>query len=237
MDAAPVMQAVALGTLDDVAQPLRRADVGVLEDRQERRCVQEPGDGLRGQAHERERQAAEEREADDVERAEVERPERVDPLGAVMHLVQAAPQPVRLVHRPVPGVDEELEEQHGGDGPDQRVHGVEVEEPVLRQALAPEERQVRGEEEIAQEYHQCPGAPARHSRQLPSREQRLEHDQGGQQGKQDPRDGVEQDLQRRRHGDLPVLPRNEAGNCARDRTLPQRAPAGLDDGAAESHRR
>ena len=68
--------------------------------------------GLRADPEaEHQRQAADEGEAERVERVEIERAPDVDALGAVVHLVEPAPQERRVVHRPVPGIDAELERQ------------------------------------------------------------------------------------------------------------------------------
>ena len=47
----------------------------------------------------------------DVERVEIERAPDVHALGAVVHLVEPAPQERHVVHRPVPGIDAEFEQR------------------------------------------------------------------------------------------------------------------------------
>ena len=81
-------------------------------------------------------------ETDDVQRAEVEGAVTVQTFGAVMHLMEGAPEPVDPVHGPVPGVDQQLIKQHADAGPDEGIECFQVEELVLGQRVAPEQGQV-----------------------------------------------------------------------------------------------
>lgn len=104
--AALVMTGVAFRPLDDVAEPARRADVGMLEDVEERGRVDDERRRFRAQAHEqRQAQAEQCGEADYVRGAEPERAIGIQALGAVVHLVERAPQTIRPVHGPVPEID------------------------------------------------------------------------------------------------------------------------------------
>src|SRR5690349_7027962 len=117
MDTALMVRRMALRALDDVAEPLRRADIGMLEQAEE--GGEQVDDDRRIGADtetEHQRQAADKGEAKRVERMEIERAPDVDALGAVVHLVEPAPQERRVVHRPMPSINAELErEETTGD--------------------------------------------------------------------------------------------------------------------------
>ena len=104
VQAALVVHRMAFGALHDVTQPARSADVGVLEDRQEGGDVQHHRRRLRRQADDHgQAQARQRGPADEVERTEPERAIGIQPLRAVVQLVEAAPQHGRVVHAAVPG--------------------------------------------------------------------------------------------------------------------------------------
>ena len=91
---------------------------------------------------EHKRQTSDEGEAKRVERMEVERTPDIDPLGAVVHLMEPAPQERRVVHRSVPGIDARLQQQEAAGDlcPErQRIGG---EQPVLPKPSVPEQRRV-----------------------------------------------------------------------------------------------
>src|SRR6185436_17983562 len=77
-----------------------------------------------------------------------ERSPNVDSLGTVMHLVEPAPQERRVVHRPVPRVDTELERQEtAGDLRPQR-QLVAGQQTVLAEPAVPEQGRVGRQCEI-----------------------------------------------------------------------------------------
>ena len=94
----------------------------VLEDGQEHRGVEEVRDGLGAESHHHgQAETGEKGEADDVQRAEVEGAITVQTFGAVMHLMEGAPEPVDPVHGPVPDIDQQLIDQHADAGADKGV--------------------------------------------------------------------------------------------------------------------
>ena len=100
---------MTLRALHEIAKPLRRANIGVLEHTEKKRDVQHQHRCFAAHAEQyRQCETAYEREARHVERTEPERAERVEPLRAVMHLVEAAPEPVIAVHRAVPKIKKKL---------------------------------------------------------------------------------------------------------------------------------
>ena len=115
------------------------------------------------------------------------------------------------VHGPVPDIDQQLIDQHADTGPDEGVERFQVEELVLGQRLAPEQGQVGRQEEIEGEYDQGPGLPALHPGQRAGGEQRFQQYQGSVQSQYGQGDGIQQDLQWRRHVGSPDVAVVRAG--------------------------
>src|SRR5262245_9055891 len=89
MPAACVMARVALRALHDVAQPAGRADVAVLEDRQQRRREQDDGGSFRRDADDQcQAETGQHGPPDHVGGTEPERAIGVQPLGAMMQLME-----------------------------------------------------------------------------------------------------------------------------------------------------
>jgi len=86
------MDVMALGALDQIAQPMGRRDIGVLKHGVERQEQGGNAPGLDGQAQQGEHhQAADTGENSRVKRMQIEGPQRVQTLRTVVHLVPSAP--------------------------------------------------------------------------------------------------------------------------------------------------
>lgn len=97
-----MVNAVHLRTLEEVANPLGRANTRVVKKFTERCARRIDGAGLYGQAQKSVNEcAADERIYYHLTGMFVERGDQLDPLGAVMDLVEQAPQHIILVAPPV----------------------------------------------------------------------------------------------------------------------------------------
>ena len=140
--AARVVDRVALRALHEVPQPARRAQVGVLEDPEEGDHQDRRRRGGRRQAEQRQHHAGHQGPADDVERVEPERAVDVEPLGAVVHLVQDPDPGVNAVHATVVGIGEQLVDEQAERGGGPGGPAGQVEELQRRERIGPEQRQV-----------------------------------------------------------------------------------------------
>ena len=96
MHALLVVDAVALGTLEEVAEPVGRPHVPVVDELGQARSGHRPGGGRGPQAHQQvEDRAREHAVGEDLERVLVEAGDDLDALGAVVDLVEDPPEPGR----------------------------------------------------------------------------------------------------------------------------------------------
>ena len=139
---------------------------------------------------------------DHVERAEPVRADHVEPLRAVVHLVEQPPERREGMHRAVPGVGAELVAEHAGCDRGPGRPAGQVEQLQRRQGLGPQQRQVRGQQEIEPEGGEGAQRPAANLRQRPGGGEELPQQQAAEQGEQNLGGGVEQQVERRGHDGL-----------------------------------
>ena len=206
MHAARMVQRVALGSLHEVAQPARRAHVGVLEDRQEGVNRMAAVAACGGTPMSVSVTLVTSVQPDHVERAEPEGAGHIEPFGAVVHLVQQPEQRRPGMHRAVIGVGAQFVDQHAGRRPPAR--SASPTGRTTGSAPAPRPTAAAGTTTASGRARTTPTSarqPAAHARQRASGRQALPQHQAGKQRKHDQRQGVEQDVEWRGHGGLVAL--------------------------------
>ncbi len=122
-------------------------------------------------------EAAEEGAAEHVERREVEGAPDVDALGAVVHLVEPAPQRVNVVHRPVPGVDSQLQREEAADHLRPEGQSGGVEQPVGAERAVPDQRGEGRDGEIGEGRERRPDPPEAKRREGAAGQKQLGEDE------------------------------------------------------------
>ena len=109
------------------------------------------------------------------------------------------PQEVDFVHRAVPDVDAELEDEEADDGPTDVAEPGRVDQPVLSKPAVPEQRRVGAHDDRGEEEEDALRAPARDLGLAAPGAQRLERREGGEHPDDRQRDRVGEEVVQAEH--------------------------------------
>jgi hypothetical protein len=105
---------------------------------------------------------AEQGPAERIQRVEPEGTPDVDALGAVMHLVGMAPQPVKAVHGAVPPVDPQLIDEEAADHLQPQGIGIGRDQAVLAKSAVPQQRRISDDGKVTERRKRTEQPPLRH---------------------------------------------------------------------------
>lgn len=203
MNTFGMVNRVAFRSLNDVSQPDRGFDIGVLKDAEEIADQQNDGYGLGRQAHdEGEAEGAEQGKPDHIKWTEIEGPIGIQSFGAMMHLMEYAPEPVVPVHASVPYIHSQFIQENAQQGGQRHVHAGEVQEWGRGHPARVEQGQIGGQVKEQKEPDYSLDSPVFYLRQRSGREGGFPNHQKGIHTQNAERDGVEQDVNRRNHGHI-----------------------------------
>lgn len=195
VDPLRMVVTVAFRPLDEVAEPTRRMNVGVLENAQEIGHQQHDSHGFRVETHDdRETNRTDRRPTNHIEGAEIKRSVRVEPLRTVVHLVENAPQKIAAVHGAVPDVHSKFIEQNARYRSSCHADARQVEQLCLWQICRPKQGKVTGQIEVEKEKGDTAQYPEFDLWQRACREQRLVNHQQGVYRYDRNRYGIEQNF-------------------------------------------
>lgn len=170
MNSSSVVVGMTFRTLNNVPEPARRFDIGMLEYAEEVSHEDHDGNRLGSEPCNKTKTHTAQRDPPEhVKRTEIKGTVRVQTLGAMMHLVKRLPQEVATVQGVVPHKNPELIQEHGKYSSPYSSQICQIEEPIRFKQRINENGQVGRQKKEASKGKKSPDPPRFYFWQFSSR--------------------------------------------------------------------